>query len=190
MCGRGYNQEAVRDAILPDACLTIDQLDVTLELPRRDIVKAAGALISRGLIERVERGCFRLTEAGQKSQAEAEVLTSGPNAPLTCKKTRKKSTLRLRMWRAMAVQKKFTIGDLISAAAKGEEKNARNNAQRYLRALTVVGYLRELPREPGVKMTSNGFKRYAVLRHTGPKAPKLNPGNIYDPNTGETHELP
>jgi len=188
--GRSFIQEAVRDQLPPHACLTIDELDTALpEYPRRKIVMATLKLMSRGLLERVERGCYQLTSKGIANQAAGEALTSGPNAPLTAKTRAKKGTnLRLRIWRAMAVKQKFTIDDLLAVAERGDEKNARNNVQKYLRHLCQAGYLRELRRAPGDAMTSNGFKRYQLVRHTGPRAPALRPNGIYDRNTGEFHE--
>ncbi|KZB51096.1 hypothetical protein [Thalassospira xiamenensis] len=188
--GRSFRQEVVRDLLPPNACLTIDELASALpEYSRRDIVKATVKLISRGLLERVERGCYQLTPKGIESRDANEALTSGPNEPLTAKtRTKKGSTLRRRVWRVMAVKQKFTIDDLLSVSTRGEEKNARNNVQKYLRCLCKAGYLRELRRTPGEAITSNGFKRYQLIRHTGPLAPVLRQGGVYDSNTGEFHE--
>lgn len=188
--GRSLRQEAVRDQLPPNACLTIDELAAALpEYSRRDIVKATLKLISRGLLERVERGCYQLTSAGITSRDAAQALTSGPNEPLTAKtRTRKGSTLRRRIWRVMAVKQKFTIDDLLSVSTRGEEKNARNNVQKYLRCLFKAGYLRELRRAPGEAITSNGFKRYQLIRYTGPQAPVLREDGVFDRNTGEFHE--
>lgn len=188
--GRSLIQEAVRDQLPPQACLTIDELDAALtEHSRHNIVKATLKLMSRGLLERVELGCYQLTSKGMESRANGEVLTSGPNAPLTGKARKQKGTnLRLRVWRVMSVKQKFTIDDLLSVTAKGEEKNAHNNVQKYLKHLCQAGYLRELRRAPGEALTSNGFKRYQLIRHTGPQAPVLRKGGIYDRNTGVLHE--
>jgi hypothetical protein len=188
--GRSFIQEAVRDQLPPHACLTIDELDAALRnYPRRKIVNATLKLMSRGLIERVERGCYQLTPEGVISRADCEALTSGPNAPHTAKAQKQRGNhLRQRVWRVMPVKIKFTIDDLLSVAAKGEEKNARNNVQKYLRHLCQAGYLRELRRSPGDALTSNGFKRYQIIRHTGPLAPIPRNNGVYDRNTGEFHE--
>lgn len=188
--GRSFLQEAVRDNLPPQACLTIDELDAALpDHSRKSIVKATLKLMTRGLLERVEVGCYQLTDKGIQSRESRETLTSGPNAPHTAKARKQKgSNLRLRVWRVMSVKQKFTIDELLSVAAKGEEKNARNNVQQYLRHLYRAGYLRELRRAPGDALTSNGFKRYQIIRHTGPLAPIPRKNGVFDRNTGELHE--
>jgi hypothetical protein len=188
--GRSFLQEAVRDQLPPKACLTIDELANALpDHHRRDIVKATLKLMSRGLLERVERGCYQLTDKGIESRTSSEALTSGPNQPHTAKhRPQKRNNLRQKVWRVMSVKQKFTIDDLLSVAANGEEKNARNNVQKYLRFLSEAGYLRELRRVPGEAITSNGFKRYQLVRHTGPNAPALRHNGVYDRNTGVFHE--
>lgn len=139
--GRSFLQEAVRDKLPPQACLTIDELDAALpDHSRKSIVKATLKLITRGLLERVELGCYQLTDKGIQSRARGEILTSGPNAPHTGKARKQKgSNLRMRVWRVMSVKQKFTIDDLLSVTAKGEEKNAHNNIQQYLRHLCRAG---------------------------------------------------
>lgn len=188
--GRSFLQEAVRDKLPPQSCLTIDELDTALpDHSRKSIVKATLKLMTRGLLERVELGCYQLTDKGIQSRSNGETLTSGPNAPHTAKARKQKgSNLRQRVWRVMPVKQKFTIDDLLGVAANGEEKNARNNVQKYLRFLSEAGYLRELRRVPGEALTSNGFKRYQLIRHTGPKAPVPRKNGVYDRNTGEFHE--
>jgi hypothetical protein len=190
MTGRATRLEAVRDALPPQTCLTIDELDALLGLPRKEIVKSTLRLMSRGLLERVERGCYQLTLAGIESRAFGEALTSGPIGPGTTKSRKKKPNLRTRLWRAMCVKQKFTINDLVAICAKGFEKNARENARKYLRALEQAGYLRTLPKQHGEALTSNGFKRFMLIRQTGPQAPevKRNGQNVYDPNTGVLHD--
>jgi len=190
MTGRATRLEAIRDALPPHACLTIDELDVLVGLPRKEIVKSTSRLMSRGLLERVERGCYQLTAAGIESRKTGEALTSGPISPATTKSRKKKPNLRTRLWRAMCVKQKFTINDLVAICAKGPEKNPHENARKYLRALEQAGYLRTLPKQHGQALTSNGFKRFQLMRQTGPQAPEVKHGgeHVFDPNTGEFHD--
>ncbi|PKR55503.1 hypothetical protein [Thalassospira marina] len=190
MTGRATRLEAVRDVLPPQTCLTIDELDAALDLPRKEIVKSTQRLMSRGLLERVERGCYQLTAAGIESRAVGEALTSGPTGPDTTKSRKKKANLRTRLWRVMCVKQKFIIDELVAIAAKGPEKDARENARKYLRALELAGYLRVLPRQKGEAATSNGFKRFQLIRQTGPRAPEVKRGgqHVFDPNTGAFHD--
>ena len=188
MPGRAISQEAVLGAVAPGARSRIGDLKRDTGLSRHKVSKAATGLIRRGLLERVARGCFRLTEAGIAARASGDRLSSGPNGPHAGARRKIKSCLRTRLWRAMAVRDKFTVGDLVAVAAEGDERDAIGNARKYLAALARTGYLRELPiRAPGVAASSGGFKRYVVLRRTGPLAPGLYPRRkeVRDPNTGE-----
>lgn len=154
------------------SCLTIDQLDTALPLNRRQISDGAAKLILRGLAERVEAGCYQLTSAGLEAAARGEAITSGPMGRHTAKARKPiADTLRQRAWTAMRMSGAFTVGALVMAAGRGEA-DAENNLQRYLRRLKGAGYVAELPvRERGTALTSNGFKRYRLIRDTGPAAP-------------------
>ena len=188
MTGRAIHQEELLQAIEPGVCLTIDELADVTALARRQITNAAMKLITRGFVERVEIGCFQLTAAGRTARDSKVELTCGPNAPRTGVR-RQKPNLRSRVWRAMATVDKFTVRELVAVAQTGEESNAVTNIAGYFRILAKVGYLRQLPvREKGTALTSNGFKRYLRLRHTGPQAPRANARDktVFDPNTGET----
>ncbi len=88
----------------------------------------------------------------------------------------------------MRIRRRFTIGDVVADAARDDEKNAHNNATRYIGALRRAGYVRALPkRRPGSAPSSNGFKVFSLMKNTGPRAPvwlrakKL----LHDFNTGE-----
>ena len=189
----GDLSNAVLDRLADGECHTIDHLDFALEaFARREIVKCAGRLVMRGLLERVELGCYQLTEDGKAALASGERITSGPHRPDRgrCRKPRR--TLRQRAWNAMRMSGTFTIGDIVMAAASGEEKNAENNLQRYFRALVRAHYLVVLPiRAKGTRLTSNGFKRYRLMRDTGPTAPvfRLNSACLFDHNLGERGEV-
>lgn len=190
--GNARNQEALVAALPADACLTVEELSARVSIERRAVVTTAARLIDRGLLERVERGCFRLTGEGVRAQAEGVDLNSGPRGRHTGRRTPRRTTLRTRLWRAMRTSGKFTVGDLLTAAARGHEKAAHSNAYRYLKRLEEAGYLRRLrARAPGVAVTSNGFVRWALLTDTGPDAPipRRRDGRweVFDPNTREVH---
>lgn len=174
-------------ALRSDACLTVDELAAVTGLENRAVVKAAAALIARGLADRAEVGCFTLTIQGQTFRAEGGAVTCGPAGPLTQTYRRpRRQVLRDRLWAALRIKGKASLPELLEVAGNGE-RDAANSARRYTAALARAGYLRELRREAGSAPTSNGFKRYALIRDTGPAAPQLRvrTHELFDPNTGE-----
>jgi len=183
----GGHQTSLLNAIPPGACLTMDELAGALpDLNRRQLSNAATGLALRGLVERVERGCFRLTDGGETAQGAGLVIKSGPRGPMPRKRATRNS-LTSRLWRAMRLKRKFTIPDLLELAAR-DEKYPRNMAERLVRALADAGYLHGLgTRQKGTSPTSNGFRRWTLIRDTGPLPPiRRGDGTLYDPNTGET----
>lgn len=175
------------------ACRTIDDLDARLPLSRRQISDGAGMLIMRGLMERIEVGCYQLTADGRAAAASGRVISSGPIRPDRGRcRAPQTGTLRQRAWNAMRMGGAFTIGDLVMAGCDGSEKSAASNLQRYLKSLVRAGYVAELPvRARGTKQTSNGFKRYRLLRDTGPVAPVWRPSkhDLFDHNLGDAGEV-
>lgn len=162
----------VRAGFADGACRTIDELFTMLPLTRRQISDGAASLIMRGQLERIETGCYQLTPAGLTAHAAGEAITSGPTGKHTGRSRRPlKNTLRQRAWTAMRMSGTFTIGDLVMAAAR-EERDAETNIARYLRSLKATAYVLELPvRSRGTHLTSNGFKRFRLIKDTGPIAP-------------------
>ena len=99
-----------------------------------------------------------------------------------------RDTFRQRIWAAMRVRRVFSIGDITSDAARGDEATARDNAKRYVRVLVAAGFLTEATRRrPGTALTSNGFKMFRLSRNTGPRAPVFSKTRrmVHDPNTRE-----
>ncbi|MDN5785719.1 hypothetical protein [Pseudorhodobacter sp.] len=165
-------------------CLTIDQLADDLDLTNRQVSDAAANLLRRDYLDRMALGCYQLTEAGEQAARAGEVITSGPKGTRDSHQL-VRNTLRQRAWSAMRVRGQFTVPDLVSDASTPGDGNPADNLQRYLRGLKSAGYVVELPRRAaGTKMTSNGFKLFALNRYTGPKAPSVLPGRngIHDFN--------
>ena len=118
-------------------------------------------------------------------------LTSGPRGPQPGKRLYK-GTLRERAWHAMRIRRKFTLGEILELSAREDDRAAASNVGKYIRALVKTGFLAALAsRERGIAPTSNGAKRYLVVRDAGPKAPRWLPrrGMVYDPNAQEEHAL-
>ncbi|MCW5711296.1 helix-turn-helix domain-containing protein [Shinella sp.] len=175
--------------LVDGSCMTMDGLESALGLTRKQISNGAAQLVLRGLLERVEIGCYRLTKSGVEKAKSGEVITSGPWRPDTARHIqRHQDTFRQRVWSAIRVSSTFTISEIVMAAARPDDLAPENNATRFIRQLKLAGYLAELPsRQAGTRITSNGFKRWRLVRNTGPNAPVFKPKLrvVYDPNSRE-----
>ncbi|SDI52229.1 hypothetical protein [Propionivibrio dicarboxylicus] len=99
-------------------------------------------------------------------------------------------TLRQKAWRAMQIKGKFTLSDLVRNAVSEEDKakDPRNNIGRYVAGLTHAGILVEMRRRAvPTSPTSNGEKRWTLVRDLGRKAPVMRKGgnSVFDPNSGQ-----
>jgi hypothetical protein len=172
-------------------CRTTESLAAATGLSGHDVSMAAGKLIARGLADRAERGCYTLTPEGAAHQASGKPILPGPRGPRNSPTPRRQAnTLRTRLWAAMRIRGKFTIGDLLDLAAQGD--GSYSGAQKYVTALARAGYLRQLPiREQGTAPTSNGHRRWTLIDNTGPAAPVVRParGEVWDPNTQTARPL-
>jgi len=161
-----------------DVCLTTAALTKQLGLPRKSVTQACAKLLARGLVDRVERGCYQLTEAGRQVVENKVSLTSAALVPKLDERVYKDS-MRTRIWRAMRLKKKFTIADLTKLATR-DEKQGANNVQQYCKALRAVGYLRK------IRNTDRAL-RFCLVIDNGPIAPifRKKRGEVFDPNTKE-----
>jgi hypothetical protein len=168
-------------------CLTADQMAEALGITRAQAMNAARKLLRRGYLEKMAAGCFQLSEAGKAAALSGITITSGPKGKTGVIATRRQ-TFRERAWLAMRIHHRFTIGQIVASAARDGERNARENARKYLAQLGQAGFVKELPnRLPGTSMGSNGFKRWVLIRNTGPRAPvyRAELQTVHDFNTGE-----
>ncbi len=111
------------------SCRTIDQLDALLPLTRRQISDGAARLVMRGLLERIEAGCYRLTAAGRQAAARGDTISSGPFRPDSAKARKPwRNTLRQRAWNAMRMSSTFTIGYIAMAAARSDDATLRTTS--------------------------------------------------------------
>lgn len=169
------------------ACLTIEKLAGSLNLPHHKVAKAIARLNQRGLLDRLEAGCFAATADGLAMIAEGEAVSNG--APTTADTARKpfSGTLRQRAWNVMRIQPSFTIRHIAMVASKGTG-NPEKNLQKWFLGLERARYLARLGRrEPGDRPGSNGCVRYRLVNDTGPFAPVLSETHclIRDPNSGK-----
>lgn len=175
--------------VLTDKVMTLDDIERLNPCSRHEIIKVMSRLISRGAVERLENGVYRLTDFGEslKTNGNLKIFHSGPYGQYNRNK-RSSDTLRNRIWRLILLNRKVTINELVGLAIDGAEKDPTNNIRKYLRALVKSGYLREMPRRlKGDVPGSNGFKQYMLIKDSGHLAPVMRSDKkeVYDPNTGE-----
>jgi hypothetical protein len=152
---------------------TIDELAARLPIGRKQIATAAAKLIQRSYVERLETGVYALTLTGRKALEDGASLNSGPHRGKR-KHPLYRDSLQQRAWTAMRLSQRFTIGDIVTLAAKEGDKHPEQSLQRYFYRLTRAGYLVELPTRVmmGSSATSNGFKQWRLLRDTGEHSPR------------------
>lgn len=171
------------------AGLRFDQINAAVTAGGNGLVDCLGRLRRRKLIE-LDARRYRLTAAGRAFLAAGKSFVSGPRGAYTGKRL-VKNTLRERVWRAIRIRRKFSAFEILPLAVKGE-RDAESNARKYFRVLTRAGYLSELPtRQHGDTPAGSGFKRFLLVRDSGPQAPCWLPsrGIVFDPNTEEEHRL-
>ncbi len=174
-------------------CITNARLVELTGLEPGQVESSTSLLKRHGWIRTVMPGCYRITREGIKAMETQASLRSGPKKPLRTTRI-VRNTVRERVWRAIYIRKNVSIPDLVSLAAKGDEKDIESNIGKYLRALENAGYLiRMKRRQRGNAITSNGFARWMLdpEKYTGPLAPiwRIGKATIYDPNTGEEIKL-
>lgn len=189
-----YNPGKLQMAVLRQAGImepvTVAELATALDMPCKSVSKAASLLIARGYLSRRRVGLFDCTLAGREAIDSGRVITSGPLDAAANVLVRKATNgFRDRLWRSMRMRdgRSFTIHDLVCDAID-QETDAINDASRYIRILRAAGFVRELPgRAPGTRPGSNGFKRFGLVKNTGPRAPlhRSKLGIVHDFNTGE-----
>lgn len=186
MAGTATHQIAVLGAVGARA-VSIDAVIEALPIDRNAIYKAAGKLVARGLLERLEAGIYQLTEAGRHTIADGTALACGPF------RGRRKypapgNTLAQRAWTAARLLGRFSIGDIATLVTREGEQKTEATLQRLFHRLTRGGYLVELPmRKVTASRSGTGCKQWRLVRDTGPLSPMSRDGGrvLYDRNTRE-----
>jgi|GEM_PF-745261 hypothetical protein len=155
--------------------------------PRGDVVKAVQRLKRRGLVAAVEPGLYAATEAGRAFVQAGHAVASGQGV----KPRRRTRGLRQRAWWVLRVRGVVTIPDLLMTLADGAERDAHANLSKYLHALCRAGFVAEIGRSAGAAPTSNGHKRYKLVRNNGRQAPvvRQRQRTVFDPNSGDCFDL-
>ena len=172
-------------ALRVDLCQTTEQLADITGISRRSVAKAAGTLIASGYAMRREVGCYVLSEEGLAFREGGGEIKDGPNGPhiSTIPKRLRKVTSRDKIWSAMRMERKFTVDQLITLSSC-----TIDSARKFIGILTAHGYLQEVHRRSeGTALTSPGFKRWILVKDTGPDAPVWRScrGELFDRNLNQ-----
>jgi len=186
--------KAIRDSGMRE-CVTETRLVELTGLTPQQVEKATLTLRRNHLLEKTGQGCHTLTSAGIEALKSGAKVCSGPRGARKHGKRIVKNSLRIRVWHAIRIRRKFSIPDIVELVVEGTERgNITSNVQKYIRALFKAGYLIEMPkREAGSAVTSNGFKRWWLLdeKDTGRLAPvwRAERQTVFDRNTNEEHDI-
>lgn len=185
----GFSQLDVLRALDLHECRHINQVGAILgATENKPIVRVVGDLIHKGLAARREVGCYVLTPDGAAFLASGKVPKPGPKGKLTGSGRRpRRRTTQDKAWDALRVLGKASVPEIVELVGTEGSTLARINGgvQRFLRKLAQAGYLRELPiRAKGTALTSNGFRRWTLIRDTGPLCPLLTRHGVVDRNEG------
>jgi hypothetical protein len=173
---------------------------------RKRVINRLGCLMKHRLVERApdaenrerkfgESGdvaFYRATKEGRAFVKAGKRVKCGRQGPLTGAAAPREDTYRARLWKVLRTARKATVPELVEAAAtdtatKAALTRATNQAQIYVKALVRAGVAAVLPvKAKGYAPTSNGFKRFALVRDLGPLAPSTRASGLFDPNTRET----
>jgi hypothetical protein len=158
----------------------------------KSLENALYRLRGHAFVEILDGGHYQITAAGRPFLSAGKRFTSGPRGEQPGKRLFK-GTLRERAWHAMRIRIKFSLGDILERSARGKERDAESNVGKYLQVLRGAGFIAEIRREKSgsAAPTSNGVKRYLLVRDSGPQAPRWikRCGVVYDPNTEEEYRL-
>jgi len=169
-----------------------------LEVTERMVTRAASMLVVRGLAERTDAGCYRITADGSAMLAEGRVVASGPRHQYHGPRVRRRpDSLRVRLWRAIRIRAAngaVTATDLVRLAVRDHEDPAKAvaTARFYLSALVRTGILYKLPKRAKREDGRPGEHRYRLARDPGPQAPQVTDGGhvLRDPNSGQDIPIP
>ena len=193
--------DAVKALVCPRGCVKHDAIVAHTKLTGRQVAAACTKLVEHGYMERenyindaVKPGCYKLTALGRAALDEGARFTSGPKGP-TGKPKAFPNSLRDRAWRVLRIRRKASATELASllldAGTNSDAvKRAQNNLNKYLRQLELAGYLAQMRREAPQSPTSNGAKRFFLVRDTGPLPPIPQPTQeaVFDQNEGKQYD--
>lgn len=193
--------DAVRALTCPLGCVKHDAIVAHTKLTGRQVAAACTKLVEHGYMARevysnntVKPGCYTLTALGRVALEEGARLTSGPKGP-TGKPKVFNDTVRDRAWRVLRIRRKTSAPELIgllldAGCDDAAVQRMKNNLNKYLRYLHLAGYVTEMRREAPQSPTSNGAKRFLLVRDTGPLPPIPQPHQkkVFDQNEEKQYD--
>ena len=193
---------AVKVLVCPQGCVKHAAIVKHTGLTGKQVANACAKLVEHGYLKRqnysddtAKPGCYTLTLLGQAALEEGAKISSGPNGPTGVVKIRE-NCLRDRAWRVLRIRRKASVPELVGLLLDAgcdavTVRRARNGLQKYLVSLARAGYLLEMRREAPQSLTSNGAKRYLLVRDTGPASPALQTrfGKVYDQNERKQYDI-
>jgi hypothetical protein len=166
-------------------CMTLDELETATGFSRDRLSALINLMNSNGLVKVRRAGCYSRTPAGDKA-IEKPRKSGGPR-----KGQQLAFGLTPRVWRALRILGKASLPELLEIAdAQGRPAE---HTRKYLAMLTRYGIVViSGRRSEGSAPTSNGFKRYILVRDLGPIAPVWSQRKqvLFDPNSRENIPLP
>lgn len=194
--------DAVKTLICPRGCVKHTAIVKHTGLSGKQVANACAKLETHGYLARekfsdasIKPGCYLLTALGQTALEEGAKLMSGPKTAHGKPKIRIDS-LRDRAWRTLRIRRKASVPELVgllldAGVDDATTQRATNNLQKYLRYLARAGYLADMRREAPQSLTSNGAKRYLLVRDTGhlPPVPQLLINKVLDQNESKQYDF-
>ncbi len=172
-------------------CLTNAQIREALgnKHPKNQVNTVVGLLVSNGMVERQEKGCYIITNAGLEAlKLGQDGFKSGSKEPKKIGTRPKKRTVRDKIWHAIRTKKTFTANDIAFAT-----QAKINTVRRYLKDFVNFGYIApiRIVKDEFDPPTSNGSKLYRLVDDTGYLTPTPTEDglNLFDPNLNEIKEL-
>ena len=175
----GYRQNALVELLRPGPCLTTAEMATELGWKRDDVNVACRGLVTKGWIDRLQRGCYVLSPAGRAAADHGETIEAVDDPRSARRPLRPaRRTVRDRLWSAIRISRKFDLARLEELAGAN-----RPIASAFVVRLARVGIVSELKRSPATSGTC-GTKRWLLLNDLGPMTPVLKQdGRVWDPNT-------
>ncbi|HEY2070686.1 MAG TPA: hypothetical protein VGG48_14105 [Rhizomicrobium sp.] len=145
------------------------------------------APVRRAFGERGPEALYAITTAGREFCGSGAKIKSGKHGKRNGIWRRAEEPAYAKIWTALRIMpdKRASTQQLVEAVGFSDPEKGIDIARKYLKALLRAGVVIELrQREPGFAMTSNGFKRFAIVRDLGPRPPLMRRGGLIDPNRG------
>jgi len=146
-----------------------------LQLTWRQVCAATARLLARGLVERSDIARYRLTADGRAllvALRRGRSGTAGDTSRRDLALRPLPDTLKQRAWTAMRLVQRFTVPEILTLAARPDERDARDNLACYLKHLLTAGYVTVLPvRARGAGPQSKILRVYVLLRRDSEIAP-------------------